>query len=111
MMRPLVHSEAFDEDRYSILISMGFRCAGWIFRAPATKENSADPVSDVGLSVSQPGGGVHGRAGAAQRAFELANGGTVFLNEIDEMPVGRQAKLLAVLPQIALSWAGSQPVL
>ncbi|RKZ57482.1 MAG: Fis family transcriptional regulator [Gammaproteobacteria bacterium] len=42
-------------------------------------------------------GAYTGSAGAKQGLFELAEGGTIFLDEIGEMPVVQQAKLLRVL--------------
>ena len=47
--------------------------------------------------------------GALERrlgCFELANGGTIFLDEIAEMPVGTQSKLLRVIEErtVSASW-------
>ncbi len=42
-------------------------------------------------------GAYTGSAGARQGLFELADGGTIFLDEIGDMPILQQAKLLRVL--------------
>jgi len=42
-------------------------------------------------------GAYTGSAGAKQGLFELAEGGTIFLDEIGDMPISQQAKLLRVL--------------
>ena len=42
-------------------------------------------------------GAYTGSAGEKQGLFELADGGTIFLDEIGDMPVSQQAKLLRVL--------------
>ena len=42
-------------------------------------------------------GAFTGSVGAKQGLFELAEGGTIFLDEIGDMPVSQQAKLLRVL--------------
>ncbi len=49
-------------------------------------------------------GAVQARAGK----FELADGGTLLLDEISEMPVGMQAKLLRVLQEREISRLGSR---
>ncbi len=42
-------------------------------------------------------GAYTGSTGARQGLFELADGGTIFLDEIGDMPISQQAKLLRVL--------------
>jgi DNA-binding NtrC family response regulator len=50
--------------------------------------------------------------GALERrmgCFELANGGTIFLDEIAEMPIGTQSKLLRVIEERKFRRLGSKP--
>jgi DNA-binding NtrC family response regulator len=58
-------------------------------------------------------GAFTGAVAAKPGKFELANGGTIFLDEIGEMPLGLQAKLLRVLQERQLDRVGatrSRPV-
>ena len=48
------------------------------------------------------------RKGGCPGKFELANGGTIFLDEIGEMPVDMQVKLLRVLQESTITRVGSQ---
>lgn len=52
-------------------------------------------------------GAVHDRVGK----FELANGGTIFLDEITEMPIALQSKLLRVLQEQTVERLGSNRTL
>jgi len=47
------------------------------------------------------------KRGGQSGKFEMANGGTIFLDEIGEMSLGMQAKLLRVLQERAVSRIGS----
>ena len=49
---------------------------------------------------------VHGRVGANQGRFQMADGGTLFLHEIGDLPLGLQPKLLRVLQERALERMG-----
>jgi len=48
------------------------------------------------------------RKGGCPGKFELANGGTIFLDEIGEMPLDMQVKLLRVLQEGTITRVGSQ---
>ena len=52
-------------------------------------------------------GAYTGSVGDRQGRFEYANGGTVFLDEVGDMPMGMQAKLLRVLESGELVQVGS----
>ena len=52
-------------------------------------------------------GAFTGASGQRQGLFGLANGGTIFLDEISEMPLGLQAKLLRVLEDGVVRPVGS----
>ncbi|WP_461204302.1 sigma-54-dependent Fis family transcriptional regulator [Clostridium sp. DL1XJH146] len=51
------------------------------------------------------------RKGGAPGKFELANGGTIFLDEIGEMPLDMQVKLLRVLQEGNISRVGGTKVI
>lgn len=53
-------------------------------------------------------GAFTGAAGKRQGVFEQADGGTVFLDEIGEMPLGQQAALLRVLDDYRVQRLGSE---
>lgn len=50
------------------------------------------------------------KKGGKKGKFELANGGTIFLDEIADMPMGMQAKLLRVLQEQEIDRVGSTSV-
>jgi len=52
-------------------------------------------------------GAFTGAAGARHGLFSSADGGTIFLDEIGEMPLGLQAKLLRVLEDGVVRPVGS----
>jgi DNA-binding NtrC family response regulator len=56
-------------------------------------------------------GAFTGAAKARRGYFEQANGGTVFLDEIGDMPLSMQAKLLRVLQEHRLQRLGSESVI
>ncbi|MBK6405621.1 MAG: sigma 54-interacting transcriptional regulator [Holophagales bacterium] len=51
------------------------------------------------------------RKGGKQGKFEMADGGTIFLDEIGDMPLSVQAKLLRVLQESEIEKVGSEQVL
>jgi PAS domain S-box-containing protein len=51
------------------------------------------------------------RKGGKQGKFEMADGGTIFLDEIGDMPLSVQAKLLRVLQEQEIEKVGSEQVL
>ena len=51
------------------------------------------------------------RKGGKQGKFEMADGGTIFLDEIGDMPLAVQAKLLRVLQEQEIEKVGSEQVL
>lgn len=52
-------------------------------------------------------GSFTGAIGARQGRFELANGGTIFLDEIGDMPLSMQVKLLRVIQERSFERVGS----
>ena len=56
-------------------------------------------------------GAFTGSKGEKQGLFELAEGGTIFLDEIGEMPVAQQAKLLRVLQEREIQRVGGDETL
>jgi transcriptional regulator with GAF, ATPase, and Fis domain len=56
-------------------------------------------------------GAFTGAASLRKGFFELANGGTIFLDEIGEMPLSTQTKLLRVLEEREFRRVGGEDVL
>ncbi len=64
--------------------------------------------SDRKRTVRLRGGGLHRRPQGGQTGkFELSHGGSIFLDEIGDMPLGVQAKLLRVIQEKKIARVGS----
>jgi DNA-binding NtrC family response regulator len=69
-----------------------------------------EPLLERELFGSEPGAAAAGH-GAQRGRLELADGGTLLLDEIDELPPGAQVRLLRVLQNRAFERVGGQTAL
>jgi PAS domain S-box-containing protein len=80
---------------------------------PFVKVNCAaipDTLLESELFGYSDGAFTGARKGGKMGKFELANGGTIFLDEIGDMPLSMQAKLLRVLQEREFERLGSESV-
>ena len=80
---------------------------------PMVRVNAAaipDTLLEAELFGTAPGAFTGAAAKARAGKFELADGGTIFLDEVGDMPFGLQAKLLRVLQEGEIEPLGSNRV-
>ena len=66
-----------------------------------------EPCSDSDL-FDHERGAFTGAIAKKLGKFELADGGTIFLDEIGDLPVASQARLLHVLQEFSIEWIGGE---
>ncbi|HEX3010633.1 MAG TPA: sigma 54-interacting transcriptional regulator [Syntrophomonadaceae bacterium] len=95
------------------LIAQAIHCHGSRSSRPFIKVNCAaipDTLLESELFGYSDGAFTGARKGGKMGKFELANGGTIFLDEIGDMPLAMQAKLLRVLQEREFERLGSESV-
>lgn len=93
------------------LIAQAIHCHGNRSSRPFVKVNCAaipDTLLESELFGYSDGAFTGARRGGKMGKFELANGGTIFLDEIGDMPLAMQAKLLRVLQEREFERLGSE---